>query len=168
MNESQALLWEQISNFQLDVPGAVYSFSKRLAKENRWEYGYALRVIQEYKRFVFLACCAGHGVSPSDAVDQAWHLHLLYTTSYWDQLCKDILCRPLHHIPSHGGKVEQQKYGGWYANTLASYQRFFGIKAPEDIWPSQEQAHHFVRVDLLSYELLPKRTLQPKKRFWFW
>ncbi|MEK6230809.1 MAG: hypothetical protein N2A42_03075 [Luteolibacter sp.] len=33
----------------------------------------------EYKRFVALAMLAGHPVTPSEEVDQAWHLHLVYT-----------------------------------------------------------------------------------------
>ena len=59
----------------------------RLASENGWSREYAVRVMQEYRRFAFLAVAAGHPVSPSDAVDQAWHLHLVYTRSYWDEFC---------------------------------------------------------------------------------
>ena len=63
---------------------------------------YAYRVIQEYKKFVFLAMVADHIVSPSTNVDRAWHLHLLYTRSYWDEFCGKVLKKPLHHTPSSG------------------------------------------------------------------
>ena len=32
--------------------------------------------IEEYRKFVFLALVAGHQITPSDQVDQVWHLHL--------------------------------------------------------------------------------------------
>jgi hypothetical protein len=43
-------------------------------------------VLGEYRRFLFLAMEAGHPVSPSRAVDLAWHQHLLDTRSYWQLL----------------------------------------------------------------------------------
>ncbi len=44
-------------------------------------------MFDEYRRFAFLAATAGHPVTPSDAVDQAWHLHLTYSRDYWDRFC---------------------------------------------------------------------------------
>lgn len=81
-------------------------------KENGWSHRYAQRVMEEYKRFTFLAVVAGHPVSPSDPVDQVWHLHLSYTRSYWQDFCPNILQTPLHHEPSRGGRSEQLKLGG--------------------------------------------------------
>ncbi|MGI9500267.1 MAG: glycine-rich domain-containing protein [Geminicoccaceae bacterium] len=79
-------LWHDIQDVQLDEPGAAFPFSTRLARENRWPHDYALLVIDEYKRFLYLMCRAGHPVTPSIEVDQAWHLHMLYTRSYWQDL----------------------------------------------------------------------------------
>src|SRR5947199_354356 len=78
----------------------------------------AARAIEEYRRFAFLAVAAGHPVSPSDAVDQVWHLHLLYTRSYWVQFCGEVLGKPLHHEPSTGGGGEAAKFDAWYGQTL--------------------------------------------------
>jgi len=49
-------------------------------------------------------------VTPSDTVDQAWHLHLIYTGHYWEELCGKVLGLQLHHEPSAGGAVEGGKY----------------------------------------------------------
>ncbi|MEO0455971.1 MAG: hypothetical protein AAF152_05215, partial [Cyanobacteria bacterium P01_A01_bin.114] len=76
MTAQQAELYERIQSFSLDQPDAQLSFSKRLARDNHWSLDYAQEVIEEYKKFAFLAVAAGHPVTPSDHVDQAWHLHL--------------------------------------------------------------------------------------------
>ena len=103
MNAAEKALHQKIADFQLDDPTSQFSFSDKLAKENGWSKPYAQRVVDEYKRFLFLAMTAGHVVTPSDQVDQAWHLHLTYTESYWQDLCDNVLGRPIHHGPSKGG-----------------------------------------------------------------
>src|SRR5262245_63811110 len=110
MNASQQVLYNRLMTFEIDEPGVELTFARRLARENGWDLLYAERVIAEYKRFLLLACEAGHVVSPSEDVDQAWHLHLTYTRSYWDGLCREVLGRPLHHGPTKGGAAEQAKF----------------------------------------------------------
>src|SRR5687768_8348674 len=103
LNDAQRELWARLEGLALDDPAAALTFSRRLARENQWTFAYTGRVVAEYKRFVFLAREAGHPVSPSEAVDQAWHLHLTYTESYWQEMCAGILGRRLHHHPTKGG-----------------------------------------------------------------
>lgn len=91
-------------------------------------------MFEEYRRFCFLAVTCGHGVTPSDAVDQAWHLHLGYTRDYWERFCPQILGRPLHHGPTAGGLAEQHRFFLQYAETLRSYEHVFG-PPPADLWP---------------------------------
>lgn len=128
-------LWQKIRDFVLDDPDSAFPFTRRLARENRWTLGFAIRVVREYRRFLFLSKRAGHVVSPSDEVDQAWHLHLIYTRSYWDELCRDVLESPLHHGPTRGGQDESMKFHELYERTKASYERIFGQTPPPDIWP---------------------------------
>ena len=107
MEPSPALtLSERLAAFELDDPAADLPFSARLARENTWSRDYARRVVREYLRFVQLAMEAGHPVTPSEEVDQAWHLHMVYTRSYWERLCGGVLKKPLHHDPTRGGKAE--------------------------------------------------------------
>jgi uncharacterized protein (TIGR04222 family) len=156
-------LWRKISEFSLDVPGAEFPFSARLAKENEWSRTFTRRAIEEYKKFAFLAVVADHPVSPSDAVDQVWHLHLTYTKNYWKQFCGEILGKPLHHNPTEGGSHERDKFRDWYQKTLDSYCEFFDRKPPRDIWPLPEDklSHHprFVRVDKSANWVVPKPGL---------
>ena len=89
--------------------------TQRLARDNGWTFEFAERVVEEYRRFAFLAKTAGHPVTPSDEVDQMWHLHLTYTRSYWDDFCGRVLEAPLHHDPTQGGRAEGEKFDDWYA-----------------------------------------------------
>ena len=134
MTHEQTALWHRIRDFQIDAPDASFPFSSRLARENGWTPAYAGRVIDEYRKFAFLSVAAGHGVTPSKPVDEAWHLHLLYTRNYWEEFCPKALGRPLHHNPSGGTAEDETKYEGWYEQTLESYQRLFGGPPPGDIW----------------------------------
>jgi uncharacterized protein (TIGR04222 family) len=162
MNSSQRELWTRLETFVFDEPGTSLTFARRLARENDWTAGFAERVIREYKRFVFLAMEAGHPVSPSEEVDQAWHLHLTYTKSYWQDLCGEVLGgRRLHHHPTKGGSGEAAKFDGQYRSTLDSYRLLFDEEPPADIWlPAGERKHAKGGsrrwVDTKRYWLIPK------------
>lgn len=160
MDAEQRALWERLERFDPDVPGASLTFTHRLARENGWSHAFAHRVVGEYKRFVFLAMTAGHPVTPSDEVDQAWHLHLTYTRSYWQELCGEVLRSPLHHGPTRGGPAEGQRFERQYADTLASYRRLFGAEPPRDVWPPASvrfgEAPDFVRVNTQRVWVVPK------------
>ena len=137
MIQKNEILWEKI---RAHVPGysdTALSFAQRLGRDNGWSEEYAVRVVTEYKRFVYLAVTLEHPVTPSDQVDQAWHLHLAYTRDYWDVFCPQVLSRSLHHDPTQGGDAERTKYYDWYAQTLAAYGATFG-RPPQDIWPTPE------------------------------
>jgi hypothetical protein len=160
MTAEQAELYERIQAFSLDQPDAQLSFSKRLARDNGWSLQYARQVIEEYKKFAFLAVVAGHPVTPSDQVDQVWHLHLTYTRSYWEEFCLQVLRTPLHHDPTLGGEAENQKFDNWYSKTLESYERFFRAKPSVEIWSTPKDRFgrdlHFVRINTQKNWVLPK------------
>ncbi len=130
------LLFDQILAFDIDGGPSQITFAHRLARENGWSLSFTKRVIREYKRFVYLTMTTGHPCSPSEAVDEAWHLHLCYTHSYWTRLVGEVLPRPLHHNPTKGGRAEDTKHVDLYRRTLETYEREFGEAPPADIWPT--------------------------------
>jgi hypothetical protein len=161
--QAEHALLQRLTAFSFDEGTPALPFEARLARENGWTPGYARRAIEEYRRFMFLAAIAGHPVTPSDQVDQVWHLHLLYTRSYWDRFCKDVLQRRIDHHPTMGGREEGTKFLRWYDDTLASYRRHFG-EPPADIWSSAA-----VRFgdDLCYVRVNGRRNLiMPKARLW--
>ncbi|MFH0343396.1 MAG: glycine-rich domain-containing protein [Chromatiales bacterium] len=153
-------LSQRIFAFTLDQAGSELPFSRRVARENGWSTDYTSRVIEEYKRFAFLATVTSHPVTPSDPVDQVWHLHLTYSRFYWEDFCPNVLGKALHHEPARGGWAEQQKFSEWYQQTLASYERLLGHLPPSDIWPAPAirfgGKEHFVRINKTCYWLIPK------------
>lgn len=130
-------LWQQLEGFEITPPHIGLTFEARLAREQNWGLDRALSVALEYRKFLFLLLTAAHPVTPSEDVDAAWHLHLLYTRSYYDELCQKIAGRLIHHGPTEGGAAEGTKFLDLYQRTLQSYNEWFGTP-PVDIWPKPE------------------------------
>lgn len=153
-------LYQELLAFEIDDEPAVFAFNDRLGRENGWHPSHAVRVVIEYKRFLYLCATQGVPMTPSREVDQVWHLHLTYTRSYWQRLCRDVLPAPLHHHPTQGGSRERVKFHSWYERTIAAYRQTFGAEPPADIWPPArirfgEDAHAH-RVEARHCWVIPK------------
>lgn len=154
-------LWAALAAMRIEPEGATLTFTRRLARENGWSRAYAARVVEEYRRFLYLAATGTTLVTPSEQVDQAWHLHLAYTRHYWGELCARIIGRPLHHGPTEGGSAEGRKFRGLYAATLQRYRDTFGGEPPCDIWPPTDVrfAGQYQWVDRSRHFVLPRRSV---------
>ena len=127
-------LWAALSHMQIEEPGTGRRFEEVLAAENGWTLDFAERVADEYCGFLYLAAAAGVEVTPSQAVDQAWHLHLEWP-HYRDILCGQIIGRTIEHRPSTGEPEDESRCRRQYGETLALYESVFGKPPPADIWP---------------------------------
>lgn len=159
MTTAEIVLWKKIASFRLNHDSSSFQFSHRLARENGWTISYSEKVILEYKKFIFLCCVSQTGVTPSDQVDQAWHLHLTYTQSYWTDLCQNTLAKEIHHTPTKGGHAEGKKFDELYTATLQLYKDKFNTAPLKAIWPDNKKRFsdiHFQRVNLKNYWLLRK------------
>ncbi len=166
-SKNHAELYQKIVDFPLDNPDVKFPFSVRLAIDNVWSLDYSIQVIEEYKRFLFLMIVAGHKVAPSDQVDQAWHQHMLYSYSYWEEFCANTVHKQLHHWPAEGNP----EFHDWYGKTVESYTQFFGHHPPENIWIDPairlKTRTHFIRIDKEEYWVIPKWNVieEVKKEF---
>lgn len=161
-------LWSKIFTFQLDINDAQYSFTQRLAFENGWSIKYTQRVIDEYKKFLYLSLATGKPLTPSDEVDQAWHLHLIYSRSYWHDLFRDTLDhKGLHHGPTKGGQQENLRYNEQYNNTLDIYREAFGPE-PQDIWPPANIrfGNNFQRISIKDNMIINKNKVKKNLKFY--
>lgn len=129
-------LLERIERHGFNASDDPLGFESRLADDHGWTLGYALAVVDEYRRFLVLTQVAGHTVSPSPDVDEAWHLHLTRTVHY-GAFCADVFGRFLHHEPAKAG--EDERHRDMYRETLAGYRRAFGSSAPSVIWPAPDK-----------------------------
>lgn len=158
MTPAQRERWQHIERLAITPSESVITFEDKLIQHIGWTRAHAGRAIAEYRRFLMLAAEAGHPVSPSPDVDEVWHLHLLYTRNYWDELCPDVLGFRLHHEPATGTGGDRAKLDDWYAKTLASYQSMFGEAPPTDLWPAKPLRVRFDRVDTRHAVVLSRGT----------
>ena len=129
-------LWQALAGMRIEREGASATFARRLGLKQRWSKRHTYAVIEEYRRFLYLAATGESAVTPSDHVDEAWHLHLTYTRHYWDELCGRILGKPLHHDPTEGGTAQQAHFKDQNSATLARYEVVFGEPPRPDVWPA--------------------------------
>jgi hypothetical protein len=159
-------LWQAIAAYDFDPNGAEITFAARLARENGWPPAYAEAAIAEYRRFLYLAQKADHMVVPSDEVDQAWHLHLLYSARYRDDFCARVLGKSFDHAPATGGMADADHHRRMYAKTLASYEAVFGARPPPAVWPDTAKRFRYGRayrrVNMADYVVIP-RLDKPKR-----
>jgi len=127
-------LWAALSHMQIETPGAATRFEEALAEAQGWTTGFAERVTDEYRRFLYLAATAGFEVTPSQTVDHVWHLHLGFP-HYREMLCGRILGRPLEHRPAAGEPGDEERHHRQYETTVALYERAFLSPPPSDVWP---------------------------------
>ena len=89
------------------------------------------RVVEEYRKFLFLAMRAGHQVIPPGIINDVWMMHMQNAQNYWEQLGQMIGEKPL------AGGIDPKamgEMGDAWAATLKSYEAIFGTKPPMDIW----------------------------------
>lgn len=128
-------LWDRISDYSFDEEGVALPFSARLARDMCWSESFTAGAIQEYRCFAYLCCISETPLTPSEEVDEVWHLHLVYTRAYWEDFCPNVLGKTLHHGPTKGGGDERTKFRSAYENTLWLYEQEFEIGPPHIYWP---------------------------------
>lgn len=112
----------------------AHDFTARLARRQGWDSAYAQKVDGEYRRFLMIAWVSKNMVVPSEAVDAAWHEHILHTRHYSETL-PQIFGRALHHEPGSADGSEDPEHLLGYRRTLEIYRILYGKRPPEDIWP---------------------------------
>lgn len=155
-------LWRRLEAHAFETSAIELDFTGRLARTLGWDRETARGAIGEYRRFCFLACVGrGPPVTPSEEVDEVWHLHLTYSRDYWDRWCAVALRRELHHDPTAGGADEASKYRMQYAETLALYESYFG-PPPVAFWPGTNQRFgarpRYRVVDTARATIMPRLT----------
>ena len=134
MNPTEIGIWQRLVLHDFESPSAR-DLVRTLAVERAWSDAYARRVVEEYRRFLLIATSSLETVSPSHAVDLAWHTHVLDTREYFERFCPEVLGRVLHHVPARDDLTSRSSLEGAYLRTLVRYRALFGAP-PSDIWPA--------------------------------
>jgi uncharacterized membrane protein YgcG len=76
-----------------------YNFKLSFRKKHPEHTGILSSLIEDYKNFMFLAASSDEECTPSKAVDDIWHHHILHTKDYFDHWCKNVIGKTIHHNP---------------------------------------------------------------------
>ncbi len=89
---------------------------------------------REYKRYLCLSIAFPDKAFPiSNAVDEMWHTHILFTYDY-HQASEIIGCDYLHHIPTLNEVERAALEPEYFQDTLGCYRKLFG-EPPQVWWP---------------------------------
>ena len=124
-------LWLKLAGMNLQGAQAMAPYLQMMQKQMGWSTDMATKVIEEYRKFLFLAMRAGHQVIPPGAVNDVWMTHMQNAQSFWEQFGQ-----VLNDKPAAGGfdaKAFQAASDPW-KQTLESYEKIFGAAPPTDIW----------------------------------
>lgn len=145
------------------IPKLFLNFLTGLQEKMDGHRNLLQQLLTNTRNLFFLCCIAKSGVTPSDAVDQAWHLHLTFTKSYWNDFCRGTLNKEIHHNPTKGGQREANKFDGYYSATKQLYTSKFGCEPPVAIWPENETRFSdidFQRINRKQYWLIKKPVIK--------
>ncbi|MGY4892163.1 UNVERIFIED_CONTAM: TIGR04222 domain-containing membrane protein [Xanthomonas axonopodis] len=132
---AQRALWQRLQGYRFGQDEAAFAaFVRRVAKQAQCSTEQAQALVEEYRRFCFLACTDTVEVTPSPLVDQVWHTHLTDTRECWQQFCPHVLQTTLHHQPGRGDAGEEARFQAQYRQTLERYRTQFG-EPPAQWWP---------------------------------
>jgi hypothetical protein len=113
---------------------AAMDFTEDLVSDD-----FSFRVYYEYIKFLVLKHLHkdydAELLTPSAAVDEVWHRHILNTKQY-SRECMELYGQFMHHNPD--GEVEPAKRDERYRRTLREYVQVFRTIPPPDIWEPLE------------------------------
>ncbi len=127
---------------------STQAFASKLSRKLGWTHPFALRAIEEYRKFVYLGVVSDFIVTPPKVIDQVWHEHLLFSRAY-REFCRDVLEREFDHNPELVPTDEQtEAFHTQYAATLKFYHDEFNVMPPADIWGTPKFVVDGSRIDM--------------------
>jgi hypothetical protein len=127
-------MWNKIAEMFGGTDASTKAFADKISRKHNCSISYALKAVNEYKKFLYLAVISDFHVTPSQAIDKVWHEHILFTQAY-GIFCKEIIEYNLNHHPELIPMEEQTAiYHAQYLSTIELYIKEFGILPPTIIW----------------------------------
>jgi hypothetical protein len=88
------------------------------------------KLVREYRRFLTLKALTGEDLTPSDIIDQVWHIHMEFPEAY-AAFCRKAAGRDITHKTGLPKKETRRLY----AHTRDLYRQVFGERPPFSVWP---------------------------------
>ncbi len=127
-------LWENVVQFFGGTNASTKAFADKIARKHNWKVSFALKAVNEYKKFVYLAVISDFHVTPSKIIDVVWHEHLLFSKAY-RTFCNEVIEYVFDHHPELMPMEDQTgRFTAQYEATLDLYGKEFAVEAPAAIW----------------------------------
>lgn len=124
-------LWLKLGMMNAQGVQALAPLMQMMQQQMGMQADMASRVIEEYRKFLFLAMRAGHQVVPPGIINDVWMMHMQNVQNYWEQLGQVIG----ETTPTSRAETRAMTgIGDAWTATLESYERIFGTEPPRDIW----------------------------------
>jgi hypothetical protein len=124
-------LWLKLAGMNIQGAQAMAPYLQMLEKQMGWSAGMASRVVDEYRKFLFLALRAGHQVIPPGMFQDMWTSQMQTAQDMFAQLGQVLGEKPA------GGGFDASAFKAAtdpWKQTLDSYEKLFGMAPPMDIW----------------------------------
>ena len=118
----------------------------RIVKIHNVPKDFAMNIIREAKRMLYLCVVSGEPIAPPDRIDWAWHEMLMFTTFYKD--FSTYIGAFIHHVPNPPTDSIEENWGHiqetlgiprneapMYTKTKTNYKKYFGITPDPLYWP---------------------------------
>lgn len=127
------VLWGRFVRRLIDRP----TFQTRYGCESSEEqYAIAEQLFDQWIEFMRFIAVAGGSFSPSEEIDEPWHVALEYTLEY-DELTASLTGGwKIHHSPSDIPGVD---YGTGNPGRTVAAMRVHGFRVVDRFWPSQAE-----------------------------
>ncbi len=127
-------MWNKITEMFGGTDASTKAFADKISRKHSFSTSYAVKAVNEYKKFLYLAVISDFHVTPSQAIDKVWHEHILFTQAY-GIFCTEIIEYHLNHHPELIPMEEQtERYHAQYLSTIELYIEEFGKLPPANIW----------------------------------
>jgi hypothetical protein len=127
-------MWDKITEMFGGTDASTKAFADKISRKHQCSLSYAIKAVNEYKKFLYLAVISDFHVTPSQAIDKVWHEHILFTQAY-SIFCKEIIEYELNHHPELLPVEEQtERYHAQYLSTIELYIKEFGKLPPANVW----------------------------------
>jgi hypothetical protein len=93
--------------------------------------------ISEYIKFMVLVYFSKSTLTPSEEVDQVWHLHQSLSLQY-ENFCNAVFGKLIIHTPTAGGRTDEVRFKEFYVKTIEFYKFIFKKSPPRGLWPPVE------------------------------
>lgn len=124
-------LWQRLAGFNFPLSRPSWRLADLVARELRVTKRNAALIVDEYRRFLYLAATAEEPVAASPVIDKVWRLHLRDHVAYTGALSREVVRREIIRREPRPPPLRDPAY----VRTLALYRQEF-TQAPFDrAWP---------------------------------